>query len=316
MEFKDFCQKVVGELTAFFEGIGQPKSIQRIDVKKNNGTVFAGISIREEGVNISPTIYLEQLYEAFSNGMEFDKVLEEIVTIYEENKPSQEMDFSCFMNYDRIRDRIVYKLIHYEKNKELLQDTPYMKYLDLALVFYCLFSQSDEVSSSILIRKEHLKMWNVSKEDLLRAAAMNTPRMLKAEVIPIEELLIREYEKMIEDGNQSLELEEGIRMLKESIRNGDTKMYVLSNSKRIQGACCVLYKGVLKNLADKLDQNLFILPSSIHEVILVPAGEEKDSYVFSQMVEEINMTQVKNEEVLSNQVYYYDRILDEVRLSA
>ena len=84
-------------------------------------------------------------------------------------------------------------------------------------------------------------------------------------------------------------------------------MYVLSNKARVQGAACILYPGILKDFAAAIRSDFYILPSSIHEVILLPAQGEEDREALKQMVREVNASQVEREEVLSDSVYYFDR---------
>ncbi len=89
-------------------------------------------------------------------------------------------------------------------------------------------------------------------------------------------------------------------------------MYVLTNRQRLNGACCILYQDVLKQVAGRLGDSLYILPSSIHEVIAIPASASGNPKELSQLVQEINIAEVAPEEILSDHAYYYDRELDEV----
>ena len=88
---------------------------------------------------------------------------------------------------------------------------------------------------------------------------------------------------------------------------GGIPLLVLTNSRRYLGAACILYRGVLERFAKKLGENLYILPSSVHEVILLPETKVNSSKNLLRMVMEVNRTQLAPEEVLSDTVYYYDR---------
>ena len=96
---------------------------------------------------------------------------------------------------------------------------------------------------------------------------------------------------------------------------GKTPMYVLTNRKRCNGAACVLYEQVLENFAKKINDNLYILPSSVHEVIMIPASFAGKASQLREMVEEINATQVEDEEVLSDSVYFFNRMTKKLELA-
>ncbi len=89
-------------------------------------------------------------------------------------------------------------------------------------------------------------------------------------------------------------------------------LYVLTNSSGICGACALLYPDQLKNFADMLESDLVILPSSIHEVLLVPYDDHISFDELAHMVSHINRAEVPVEDRLSDQVYLYSRALDQV----
>ena len=95
------------------------------------------------------------------------------------------------------------------------------------------------------------------------------------------------------------------QQLEEDVR--DVPMYVLSNKTKIHGAACILYENVVKDFADYLNRDIFILPSSVHEVILVPSQGAQKAQNLVEMVREVNETQVEEEEILSDSVYYFSR---------
>lgn len=316
MEFHVFCNTVEEKVKDYFETRGEEKQVRCQEIMKNNSTKLVGITILDKACNISPTIYLNDLHEAYENGMRMEQVVDQVLSIYEKNKVDDPIDLDFFTQFDRVRDGIVYKLVHYEKNAELLESVPHMRYLDLAVVFYYIVSQGEMGTGSILIRQEHLNAWKASREDVFCAAAKNTPRILSPEIKSMEEVLLEALleKKKMEPWNGELEMM--IEDMKDREQEGMSNMYVLSNHNKMFGAACILYRNVLKMFADQLHHNLFVLPSSVHEVILIPTQQGDDPQILAQMVKEVNGTQVKNEELLSDHVYYYDRATDEMHLCA
>ena len=91
------------------------------------------------------------------------------------------------------------------------------------------------------------------------------------------------------------------------------KLYLLTNQMGYNGAAAILYEGVLKNFAEEVGKDLILLPSSIHEVLLLPDNGDSDYEALSALVREVNEAQVRREEWLSDHVYRYlkeeDRII-------
>ena len=279
------------------------RSIQ--SVVKNNNVQLDGLTIMEGGTNLSPTIYLNYFYETYQNGVEFSSILDTILHTYQSNKPRGKIDTSFFTDYANVRPHIAYKLIHYERNRHLLADLPHFRYLDLAIVFYCLVSSSPSGNATILIRKDHLRFWNISPTQLFDAAKENTPRLLSYDLRNMNDLM----EELLAPAHSTLS--------DPDIKKEDAAicpMYVLTNQNKLNGASCILYEHLLEHFADRLCCDLYILPSSIHEVILIPATSDTSYQELSQMVQEVNDTQVSPEEILSDHVYYFSRSSGSIRM--
>lgn len=274
-------------------------------VVKNNNVKLDGLTIMEGGTNLSPTIYLNYFYETYQNGVEFSSILNTILHTYQSNKPRGKIDTSFFTDYANVRSHIAYKLIHYERNRHLLADLPHFRYLDLAIVFYCLVSSSPSGSATILIRKDHLRFWNISPTQLFDAAKENTPRLLSYDLCNMNDLM----EELLAPAHSTLS-DPDIKKEEAAI----CPMYVLTNQNKLNGASCILYEHLLEHFADRLCCDLYILPSSIHEVILIPATSDTSYQELSQMVQEVNDTQVSPEEILSDHVYYFSRSSGSIRM--
>ena len=114
MEIMEFCKKVKKSLGIY---IGSGASVNIKQVMKNNGIVLHSIMVAEKERNVSPTIYLDGLHEAYEEGETFSKVMEEILQIYEESRMKKNMDMDFFLDYGRMAGQVVYKLIRYESNR-------------------------------------------------------------------------------------------------------------------------------------------------------------------------------------------------------
>ena len=278
-------------------------------VTKNNSVILEGLTIMECDRNIYPTIYLNEYYETYKKGDSIDTVVYQILQIYYRSKIDAKVDMDFFANYGEVKKRIVYKLVHFEKNQALLSDVPFFPYLDLAIVFYCLLQNSPFGNASIVIHNSHCKMWDITAEELYFAAKENTKELLPVELKNMEDVIRELLQETEESNSKILELEGGQEELVPSIENSarENQLYVLSNLEHCNGAASILYDDVLKNFADQLQSDLYILPSSIHEVILLPVNSNDNPEKLTKMVQEVNEAEVEREDILSDHVYYYRR---------
>ena len=293
MEFTNFTTLVQREVE---KRAGENYRVKLNDVMKNNGVVLRGITLMQDDSNISPTIYLNPYYDAYENGdTTLGTVIDEVIDTYERNKINRSIDMKFFLNYETVKSRIIFKLINTEKNRELLRDVPYIPFHDLSIVFQCLVSEERFGNASILIHNVHLQLWKVNARELYECALENTPLLQGYELADMNTVL---EEMKALGGIDDEEIED---------MQQEVPMYVLSNKSRINGASCILYKDILKDFAMVVDKDLYVLPSSIHEVILLPSDGTQESEQLKEMVKEINQSQVEKEEVLSDSVYYYRR---------
>lgn len=254
---------------------------------KNNGKERRGLTMIQEGINISPTIYLEEYYEQFQDGNSLEQIVERILNLYKEVRFRKSWEGSYIQSFESVKPWVVYKVINKEKNKELLKETPYMQFLDLAVVCYVLLEMNSHGTATMLVKEEHLKMWGVSKEEVFCQAEKNSKRLLPAELNRMKDVIAEILEIETEEDE-----EEDI-------------MYVLSNARRNFGAICMVYDGIMDMIQMELGENFYVIPSSVHEVIIVPESQAPEKFEIEEMVAEINATQVEDEEILSDRVYYY-----------
>ena len=291
MEYKEFVEYI--KMNAGYIA-GEGGNITINHVIKNNGCEMDGLVIMEKGKDIAPTIYLDSLYELYTNGENIKNIIRQIEVIYEQNKNNVTFDVNILKHFDTIKDKIVYKVVNYRSNEKLLEQVPHKRILDLAVVFYCLLDNEYGRSATALIYNNNLKNLNVTIDDVYKAALKNTPDLLHSKISSMATL----FEKCgVNVDGEEVDLKDYV----------PSDMYVLTNESKLNGAACILYENVLYDFAQKLGADLYILPSSVHEVILLPKLSmfEKDELV--NMVKEVNTEGVAADEVLSDHVYEYNR---------
>ena len=304
MELKEFALKV---RNAAANRLGADYLVGIQEVRKNNNTVLQGLMIGSNKHNVAPTIYLNPFWEAYEGGVPLSVVVDRILQIYEEDTPKGDIDMSFFKEFDKVKDRICYRLISAEKNRELLVKIPHIRYLDMAICFYYAYQGDLLGSGSILVYNSHMELWNTSTEALFELARKNTPALFPWECRSMEDAVKELFARQQTDG-----LDMFLEEAEQQEFFAAMPMKILSNANRVQGAICILYQNVLKQLAEKEGKNLYILPSSVHEVILLPDNGRESAMQLREMVVDVNATQVEAEEILSDNVYYYDRFSERI----
>jgi hypothetical protein len=286
-------------LTMVTKRMGKEYTASIYKVMKNNSLELDSLVLLKEGKSFAPNIYLQPYYEAYKQGVGLNELTERLCRIYEEsNTPIVNSDFDY--SFEMMKDHIIYRLISYDRNQKLLEQVPHLNFMDLAITYHCLVRDDKDGIGTIRITNNHMKMWNKGVKEIHECAVANTQRLFPAVINSMEEVICG---MLTEEGDHTLISS----ALLEEHKGKPSDMYILTNEKGINGAACILYPEVLGGFARNLDSDLYIFPSSIHEVILVPAVNLDTSRQYAGMVKEINDTQVAPEEVLSDHIYYYSR---------
>lgn len=305
MNSKDFTAKVQAEISG---RLGPDYRVSVKEIVKNNGVILHGMLIYNKEQNVTPTIYLDTFREKYEAGESWDSIIDRILISYRNGMPVKPVDMDFFKNFEKVKDRIAYKIINAEKNKDLLKEIPHIRFLDLAVCFYYAFSHEELGNGSILIHNQQMEIWNASTVELLKLAQKNTRKIFDVELTDMENILSEMISSEMAEGN--MEMLENLNM-SEAI-----PMKVLSNRRHIYGAVVIILPGQLQDIAEEMNANLFILPSSVHEVILMADTGQEEPQAMREMVMEVNETQVLPEEILSDHVYYYDREKREICIVA
>ena len=260
---------------------------------KNNGQKLTGVVISNQTRQVVPNIYLNSFYEDYQNGVAIDDIANKIIDIH--MSAHKEFDFAPndIHLFDKVKSRICLKLINKDANHERLNQVPYKEFNDLAIVFYVLIDIHDDEIGTVLINNELYNSWNVSINELYNIALENTERHFKGIIQPMSSVIAQ--------------LISGFEYDDSELPNIDAFMYVVSNTTKINGATAMLYTGLLERFANHINSDFYILPSSIHECILIPITAEINPEELQEMVSTINDTEVPVEDVLSDSVYIFKR---------
>ena len=277
-------------------------------VVKNNDMEYDGLVIMENNCNISPTIYLESFYEDYRNGADISDIILNIIEAYRTNKEKIDIDASDICDFDKVRDKIVFKLINRKLNEKHLTDLAHKPFLDLEVVYYVVLKEYESYNLTLTVRKSYLEMWKIDEDELYDIAYVNTRRLLGVSINRITDVI----NELLKKGSQWEESREDITMMNDC--SADMPMFVFTNNNRNFGAAVLLYKDVFRAFAKEQKKGLYIIPSSVHELIVIPKNREYSKKVLTDMVKNVNTSEVHPSEVLSDNVYEYSYRKDEIRL--
>ena len=280
------------------------------EMTKNNGTIHSALEFREQGEVVSVLVYLAPYFEDYTAGVSLKELAEDIYSSYQENKKHGRIFKSIIWcnDYETVPDKVIYKLINYHQNREFLEEIPHIRLCDLAIIFCLLVEQSGDSLATAVIYNGHMESWGMDTQMLMELAKKNTKRLLPAKIRNMSEVIQGIAMEYVGNDTEKTALDEML-----STPN-DIPLYVLSNDINTNGAIAMLYEGILKDFAAVLEHDLIILPSSIHEVLLVVYEEELCMEELKEMVRHVNQTEVAKEEILSDNVYIYSRKTDKISI--
>ena len=297
MNYEIFKEVVIEKFKDYLPEKYQNMTLRVEPVNKVN-KVLDGITLvaEGEGRSVSPTMYINYMYEHYLETENLQEVLQSAAKSME--KAFMEMPEVGNVEFDSAKDNIVFQVINTLQNEDMLRDMPHREFQDLSIIFRWVVKVDENGIQSSVIRNNLAEKLGMNEEQLFKCAVENTRKIFPPTVKSMNDVI---REMFMSDG---MPVEVADMMIGEMPE--DKMMWIISNERGINGACSMLYEDNLHKLAMELETDLYILPSSVHECIAVSASMG-DPNELAEMVNEINMDQVALEDRLSNQVYHYDK---------
>lgn len=290
---RTFVNKVTEAVCVEF---GENFVVKEIDSQKNNGVLISALSIQRKNENIGKLVSLDDYYTEYQNGKTIQAVVRDIVEFYR-NTAELKINSQELFDFSLVKEKVVFRLINRKNNETLLKKMPYVPFQDLVSVFYILLGQSEDSQYAVMICNELMETWEIGDANLMQLALENSQRLLPAEFSSMKEIL----KDVIETGDMVFQMLWGV------LDEEPLPMYVLTNRTGIFGAAVMMYPGVLQEVADYLEEDILILPSSVHEIIVMPLKENMHLEEMCELVKGINQTDVPKPDVLTDSVYIFRR---------
>ena len=301
MDYSTF-KKEVPELIS--QKLGAEYKVRLFELRKSNGIVQDNLSIQKKDTSISPCIDLRYYFQKYIQGTVIEDIANAIIAYYIRSMPEQ-LEPDNLLDPGYVRNQIVCSLVNTDRSQEFLKECPHFPFLNLSVVFYLLIDDVRIGTGTVMIRNVHMQQLKLKKEELLGLAMKNMGRLLPADFMTTEQLISELRGGCPETENGTAECSNGYADSK--VIDNRHPLFVLTNSRRSYGAVWMMDAEVLRRVADQLKDDFYVIPSSIHECMVLPAGYHLKTESISRIVRRINRTKVAPEEVLADSVYRYDR---------
>lgn len=295
---QEFTEYVKEHIKDYLPSDYETAKVSVHEVTKSNDRTLTGLTVLREDENISPTVYLEPFAEQVAQGRSMDDVLREIAEIQTTHHTHAPMEVPISIDYEQVRPMLSMKLCDPETNREYLKDKPHTPCGALAVFYRIQIDRNEDGIATAVITDNLLKAWGITKEQLHKDAVQaenerNPVQLYSMEDMMADLMFSAEPDNLFDqDGPLDLDF---------------TPLYVLTNPDRLDGAAVIARDGVQEKIAELLGSNYYVLPSSIHEVLIMPDHGNMQAKELTDMVREINATQVAPADRLSGKVQYYDR---------
>lgn len=281
---KEFTERLMGLLE---ERMESGTSIHTEEIRKNNGVCRIGLCIRRKGSHTAPILYLEPYFQAYLEGTTIEEIADAVSEWFQNQKNSVIEGTGWSDIFDT--EKIVCRLVNWEANRELLENVPYQPFLDLAVVFCILVGNRNDGYGTLTVNHAMREKMGLSVEALYQLAFRNMKQQMPYSCRSIYEVL------------------PGSEELKGNTVSGKLSLYILTNHVNLHGAAEILGEGVLEEVADRLESDLILLPSSVHEFLVLPDNGAFEAKKLIRLLREINQTMLLKEERLSDNVYVFRR---------
>ena len=295
---QEFAENIKNHIREYLPVDYQDAKITLEKVTKGNDRILTGLIIRKDDETAAPSIYLEHYEEQFGKGRPMDDIMKEIAQIKMENSLELPIDVKGLQDYETARPLLAIRLCDPEKNQEYLKDKPHTACGELAATYRIQIMEDSSGTAFAVVTNVMLNLWGITPEqlhhDTVSAENARNPVCLYTMDDVMSEIMLSVKPENLFEQTEPLESE----MI---------PMYILTNQNKVNGAGVLARDGVLDKIGELLGSDFYVLPSSTHEVILVPDNGNMQTKELETMVKEVNATQVLPEDLLSDKVQYYDR---------
>ena len=298
MDYENFKEELIEGLKENFEtrGIEGMSFRDQGQVNKLNGG-YDGVVVTPQDSAIGVTVNMTKLYEAHENGAPLGEIIDKAADMVVNGLDNQpKIDVATLTDYDQMREKLIMEVVSTEANKEMLSNIPHKEMEDMSVVYRFDMGTNEDGRATILVTNQLMDSMGINAEQLHADAVENAPKIKPVEIKGMGEVLSEMMGMSPED----------MAMMGMPTDPADEKIFVATVPDKVHGAGVLAYQDFMDQAAERVGGDFFILPSSIHEILIVPDTGEMGLKDLKNMVQEVNATQVAPEDKLTDSVYHYD----------
>ena len=289
MDYENFKQDFQESLKEELAERGMDTDVSFQKVEKMNES-YDAVTVKPIDSIIGVNFNVEKAFDSYEAGTDMDEVVNHTADSVEKAfREAPQIDITAITDYEQMKSKLSMEVVSADRNADLLQNVPHEKMEDMAVVYRLMLGQMDEGSGTVLVTDQLMERFGITHEQLRQDALENAPEIRPSEIRGMSEVMN--------------ELAPGMAP---EIAPEDEQMFVASVPDKIRGAGVIAYPNFMEDAAEKMGGDFFVIPSSIHEVLLVRDNGEMTSKDLENMVKEVNATQVEPEDQLTDHVYHYD----------
>ena len=294
MSYEEFLEAIAEDLhEPLFPELGEV-SVTTRKVDKLQGESYLGLYVKPKDSNLGACFCERDAYESYTPeayGNILDEITAEVVEALKNPKYVNE-EFKNLGDYEGyVKEHLLLQLVPVSGNEDMLRQAPHRVVEDLAIVYRIIVSCGPEGMRSVLINNDNLNLYGISADELHRDVLENAPKNFPASIRSIVDVLLEQC------GGSIQEVE----------RDPDAPvMYVATSSSGYFGAGCLFYPDFLRTATETIGGGFFVIPSSIHEVLLLSDNTNMTLEELEDLIRSVNTEEVAPEDRLSDQLYHYD----------
>jgi len=299
-EFKNYAtENIINYLTPDYQGA----EMNIRTIRKANGYEYEALTIGKPGekCSIIPALDLTRAYAEYQQGADLDDIIEKLADI-RMNAKLDGFNKESILTFDGIKSQILPRLINTANNVAYLADKPHLEIADLSVMFVVRVDETSDSVADAPIDNQLMALWGVDLDTVKNTAFENVAK---------QKPVFMSIAKAIFEGKMNDDIFDLDNIDPE---NEEMPLYLLSNKYKHQGASIIFNKALMHRIAEKMG-SFYILPSSIHEVLIIPTSAGNDVKELARVVKQVNANELQPQDILSDNVYEFDIEDEEIKIA-
>ena len=290
MSFETFVEMAKAGIKSYLPEAYRDADISVKEMKKLNES-YLGMTVAREGQTAVPNINLTRHYQEYLSGGSLEQTFSRMAEQAQMEMPG--LSTGWLQDYEQVKQHLFIRVNDAKENEAFLSMSPHRETDGLAVSYHIAFTGLSGVEATTPVSHKMLEMYGITAEQLHADALENSKRMFPAVYKSMAEIMMGIASEMGVEADMMPPME-------------GPQLMVLTNDQGVHGAGSLFYPGQMEEIGAQMGSDFFVLPSSVHEVLIFPDDGQTDYRDLQMMVQQINEAEVAPADRLSDHVYHYD----------